>query len=216
MIIGLIGYKGSGKDTFAHILMLQLKYDRHKMEVEDVVFFDTLKNLTSNHDRIGQWENHKWAGKVKEIAGILLGMPDFAERWENDQAFRDQQLPPEWNIDGKPMTYREFLQKLGTEGIRKAVHQNAWVNSLMAEYKDKDRWIISDTRFPNEVDAIKDKGGILVRITRKGMESPSDPHESEAYISDLDADLEVYNATLVGLRAQAIKLIELLEFCNQQ
>lgn len=81
------------------------------------------------------------------------------------------------------MTVREFLQKLGTEGLRNGLHTNVWVNALFADYKRKTQmgpdsfdsptasgdypnWIITDVRFPNEAQAIKELGGVVVRIER--------------------------------------------------
>ncbi len=81
------------------------------------------------------------------------------------------------------MTGRMFLQQLGTDAVRDGLHPNAWVNSLMAEYslgsdiakklvlwdayeKDLPNWIITDTRFPNELAAIKERGGVCIRINR--------------------------------------------------
>ena len=88
------------------------------------------------------------------------------------------------------MTYREFLQKLGTEGMRDGLHTNVWINALFADYTpnpDKTmeesfqeqfltgkseihfklpNWLLTDMRFPNEMDAVKDKGGITIRVNR--------------------------------------------------
>ena len=81
-------------------------------------------------------------------------------------------MGPDWD-----MTYREFLQKLGTEAMRDGLHTNVWVNALFADYiphkkeggfqrsvKDTNgipydfeyeveypNWIITDMRFPNEL-----------------------------------------------------------------
>jgi len=81
-------------------------------------------------------------------------------------------------------TLRWFLQNLGTEAIRNNIHTNAWVNALFADYKpvkkkvrypedDTDEyvselpnWIITDLRFPNEYEAVKQRGGICVRVER--------------------------------------------------
>jgi len=95
------------------------------------------------------------------------------------------------------MTVREFLQKLGTNAIRDGLHENTWVNALMCNYTKTyigDRgnaesehpklrelgikqilptypnWIITDTRFPNELQAVKDKGGICIRVDRQSVE----------------------------------------------
>lgn len=97
------------------------------------------------------------------------------------------------HIEEKVVTVREMLQLLGTQCGRH-IHPNIWINALFADYKSigtklKDtcthpirsiydigeccedgllypNWIITDTRFPNEAKAIKDRGGIVVRIER--------------------------------------------------
>ena len=83
-------------------------------------------------------------------------------------------------------TPRLLLQLLGTDCGRDILHPNIWVNALMADYKIpslpdettfieddtqwiKDRspkWIITDVRFPNELEAVKDRGGITIRVNR--------------------------------------------------
>lgn len=77
-------------------------------------------------------------------------------------------------------TVRSFLQQLGTEAIRNHIHINAWVNALFADYKyiaikqidnlDNGEiypnWIITDVRFPNELEAVKEKDGITIRVNR--------------------------------------------------
>lgn len=35
-------------------------------------------------------------------------------------------------------------------------------------YKQKSNWIITDMRFPNELDAVKQRGGIAIRVERRG------------------------------------------------
>jgi hypothetical protein len=58
-------------------------------------------------------------------------------------------------------------------------------------------WIITDTRFPNEADAIKNAGGILIRVERPGVK-PINDHPSEVgldhwtfdYVINNDGDLE--------------------------
>lgn len=80
-------------------------------------------------------------------------------------------------------TPRLLLQHIGTELFRNQIIDGIWVNALMSEYKPKEElvgttpeniqwgevypnWIITDTRFPNELQAVKDKGGINIRINR--------------------------------------------------
>lgn len=83
------------------------------------------------------------------------------------------------------LTPRLLLQLIGTECGRNIIHPNIWINALFAEYKpirgfherDKSKydsypnWIITDTRFPNELEAIKTREGISIRVNRKKVES---------------------------------------------
>jgi hypothetical protein len=62
--------------------------------------------------------------------------------WE-DQEFKKQYMPEDWRKTtgimseqglGELMTYREFLQRLGTEAMRDGLHTNVWVNALFSDY----------------------------------------------------------------------------------
>lgn len=72
------------------------------------------------------------------------------------------------------MTPRLLMQLLGTDAGRNVIHPNVWVNSSFAQYQRIQRaekfnypnWIFTDVRFPNEVKAIHDKGGIVIKIQR--------------------------------------------------
>lgn len=179
MIIAIGGRMGSGKNTVC----------------------DIIQDLCNKHNG-PNFEQKAFAGKLKEIASLLTGIP--VEKFE-DQEFKKQYMPEEWNsfvsvdfpeMTGeeikdsdsilvettyKRMTYREFLQKLGTEAMRDGLHTNVWVNALFADYKatvkewddlgnDKlveyPLWCITDMRFPNEMEAVKERKGITIRITR--------------------------------------------------
>ncbi len=64
------------------------------------------------------------------------------------------------------LTPRKLLQLLGTEAGRQIIHPNIWVNALFSDYETDSKWIVTDVRFLNEAQAIKDKGGIMIRINR--------------------------------------------------
>jgi hypothetical protein len=151
MIIGINGKIGSGKDTIGEII----------------------RGLClTNKDQV--FEIKKFAGKLKQIGSILSGIP--VEKFE-DQEFKQKHMGLEWE-----MTYREFLQKLGTEAMRDGLHTNVWVNALFADYRlwsdgSKDwypNWIITDMRFPNEMEAIVEKGGLTIRVVRNNNAKYSD------------------------------------------
>ena len=91
-------------------------------------------------------------------------------------------------------TPRFLMQYIGTNLLRNQLHPEIWVNSLMSEYKplvsaqfvlmdlgmntlqlekigksvpiEYPNWIITDTRFENELEAVKKRGGITIRVNR--------------------------------------------------
>lgn len=70
------------------------------------------------------------------------------------------------NKINKNSTLREVLQIVGTELLREGFNKNVHVASTMANIKDKDNVIITDMRFPNEMEAVKKRGGITIRVNR--------------------------------------------------
>ena len=63
------------------------------------------------------------------------------------------------------LTPRILMQLLGTDAGRNIIHPNIWVNSLMRDYNGS-KWLISDVRFPNELEAIKMHNNKLIRVVR--------------------------------------------------
>lgn len=124
MIIGISGRMGHGKNTVADI-------------IEKLC-------LTNNGPK---FEQKAFAGKLKQIASILTGIP--VEKFE-DQEFKKSFLNAEWGtvqdipLNSIPpfadmqfnvmMSVREFIQKLGTEAMRDGLHINVWCNALFSDY----------------------------------------------------------------------------------
>jgi hypothetical protein len=197
MIIGINGKIGSGKDTVGSIIQY-LTYGADKANISyDNWDGQPVWGTEKNSFHKSSWEIKKFAGKLKTIASLLTGIP--VEKFE-DQEFKKQEMPECWNRlqqSGRskvqlPMTYREFLQKLGTEAMRNGLHTNVWVNALFADYQkislnwDCDgnttvltlpNWIITDMRFENELEAIVKKGGITIRVVRPGTVVGNHPSE---------------------------------------
>ena len=185
MIIGINGKIGAGKDTVGTIIQ---------------------GLLYTNKDQSS--EIKKFAGKMKQIASILTGIS--VEKFE-DQEFKECFLDVEWGtvqdipLNSIPpfadmqfnvmMTVREFLQKLGTEAMRDGLHTNVWVNALFADYKKKSNWIITDMRFPNEMEAVVKRHGITIRVTRPVKKSKNTPklHSSETALDKAKFDYEIIN-----------------------
>jgi hypothetical protein len=65
------------------------------------------------------------------------------------------------------LTPRWILQNWGTEVCRKNFHDDIWIASLENKLRhSQDDVVISDCRFPNEIRAIKQAGGRVIRVTR--------------------------------------------------
>lgn len=116
-LIALSGRAGSGKDTVGAIIQYLTS------EKDDRLSFEEWKKLALNNS---YWANKKFAGKLKTIAALLSGVN--IENFE-DQEFKKQRMTADWG-----MTYREFLQRLGTEAMREGLHEEVWVNALFADY----------------------------------------------------------------------------------
>jgi hypothetical protein len=226
MIVGINGYAGSGKDTVGIIIQYLLSKP-DKVSIEEVT-----KNYKDHEywlEEQSEWEIRKFAGKLKDIAEHLTGIP--LEKFE-DQEFKKTLLGPEWGtVEHNPlnnipvfedvqfnslMSVRDFLQKLGTDALRMGLHDNVWVNALMADYKlieygDDEQghypnWVVTDTRFPNEAKAIKDNGGVIIRIDRPGVE-PINTHPSEIGLDGWSFDYKIVNNSDIFSLKQTIETI---------
>ncbi len=143
MIIGLVGFKGCGKDTVANYL---IENSGETWTRES--FASSLKDSLAS---VFQWnrsmlegdteESREWRETVDEWWANKLGMPDF--------------------------TPRIALQVCGTDLWRNKFHDDIWLLSLERKLTTaKHNVIITDTRFPNEIKLIKELGGKIVRVRR--------------------------------------------------
>lgn len=105
----------------------------------------------------------------------------------------------EGDLKQKPMpllqgkTPREFMQLLGTEFGRDLIGDRFWIDLWLATAKDVlevggGRVVVDDCRFPNEADAVRRVGGLIVKLTgRGGIEGG---HSSEGQTFEVDAVIE--------------------------
>lgn len=131
-----------------------------------------------------EWTRYGYAdGFMRNMDGtpIMNNKQCSKERYE--QEFRTN-----WQTAYKhEYTVRELLQLVGTNAIRNVIHEDAWVNALMSQYRCScdhqipfedniahvefdtcvaPNWVITDVRFENEAKAIKDRDGVIIRINR--------------------------------------------------
>jgi len=103
---------------------------------------------------------------------------------------------------------RPFLVCWGTD-IMRSINNNIWVEKIESSLKDDVVNIITDLRFPNELDWIKKQKGFSVMIKRQGVE-PANEYEkvyNEQMVKDIDLDFEIGNfedSKLIQLTANEI------------
>lgn len=193
-LIAISGKIGSGKNTVATILQLiRLRYLKNNGNVDIVklnIDFDSF-NLRNLRLMCEDWDVHSqmaFGRKLKLICSILIGEKDVS-KFENAY-FKSSKLPTEWN-NPEPLTVRKMLQIVGTEALRDKLHPNVWVNALFADYNSYSKWVITDMRFPNEFEAVKEKGGICIRVNRDSSEKSD--HLSETALDNHQFDFTIDN-----------------------
>ena len=122
--------------------------------------------------------------------------------WENMPRFQNMSLMVKMPIDARKswgwregqMTAREFMQFLGTDVMRKMyepVHVDHAINRILSEQSNLA--IVPDVRFPNEVKAIQDAGGKVIRLTRNILK---DNHASECGLDPENFDWDNFDAVI--------------------
>ena len=172
-IIGVTGLKFNGKDTVANYICNKYGYRR-------IAFADILK----------------------EICAVLFGFTD-----EQLNGSEKEVKDPNWFN----MTPRQILQFVGTELFRDNM------SKLNSEFKN-DFWllcckkkisdilnldknallVISDVRFTNEGDMIKNMDGVVFRVMRNNVNKITDLHASEKFILSLDVFHEFSNNSSIN------------------
>ena len=206
MIVGLVGFIGAGKGAVADLLV-----DRHDFFKES--FANSVKDAVSV---IFGWDR-----------ALLEGDTPESRAWrEQDDKFWSEKL-------GKSFSPRLALQLMGTEAGRDVFHPDLWVHTVLRRCENApwNNYVIADVRFPNEIKAIREAGGIVIRVKRGdepewynvalkvnkknnyyGMaEQYPNVHFSEwAWIgSDIDAEI-ANNSTLEDLIEKVDSLVNLV------
>jgi hypothetical protein len=169
MLVGIAGCLQSGKDTVAKLwqkVYIKKLRDEGKIVDMDMIDYRVRYGNFNNLNTLSQWKNKKFAYKLKQIVALIFNCN--VEDLENEE-FKNSRTPDDLtpiSASGK-ITYRQALQLIGTDIFRNQYHPDIWVNILLNEYDDKnENWIISDCRFHNEMDAIKKKGGLIIKVIR--------------------------------------------------
>ena len=158
------------------------------------------------HNATG-YEVVSFADKLKDVTCVLSGC---TRKDLEDYEFKEKRCVPPYLVpycgDVEKPTFRAFLQHFGSE-IMRGTNDNIWIDSTLLNCDENT--IVSDVRFPNEAEAIRKRGGIIIKIERDGC--GGDTHSSETSIDDIKCDFIIANdTTLENLVANVDSLIRLL------
>ena len=180
MIIGVTGFKRSGKDSVCNALVsnfdfIKKSFDFPIKEIVKIIFL---------------WDDN-FIENCKEEIDPLWGISP-------GQAL--QHLETDWAQKALCESYPLF---------KETTYRNLWVNRLFLDLQKNDpklekNYCISDVRSSHEVAEIKKHNGIIIKVKRNNRAS-CDMHESEQGIKDLDPDFVFLNTgTLNDLSCQVI------------
>lgn len=163
-LVAFSGYARSGKDTAADAL-LPLGFQR-------VAFADKLREALIALNPIVDFESNV---SVVRVADVI--------REHGWNGYKETEFGPE---------VRELLQRLGTEVGRNVIGQNVWVDAALNNLDPSGKYVVTDCRFVNEADAVRNRGGKIYRITRPGN-GPANNHPSETSLDDYLFDGVFFN-----------------------
>lgn len=192
MIIGIAGGSKRERNLLALVIQYHIYCDAMKKVYttftysEDQFVFQVQQYPDYSFgemERAG-WELKSFSEKLKQCASIILNIPLFS--FEDEDVLQSN-LSQAWCryfytdykgrkhrteldnanpdfYDCTPMTVQKFLDEFASDACRDVVHNDFWINALMQEYVEDDKWIITDIKYINEADAIIKRGGKLIKI----------------------------------------------------
>lgn len=227
-IIGIKGFKGSGKDTVASMISYILHDGIMKANYDTWLLYH--KNGFVENDEIIIHFADKLKDDISEFCGIDRKLLDKQEIKENyyynfktgivstnikdadyviNNALEFDNLSTLLLLNTNvSIKIRVLLQYYGTNVIRNHFWYNAFVHYTINKAFDirnkLGQCIIADARFDNECNVIKVCGGKIIRVDRRVN---NDNHESEQ-IKICDDDYVIDNTgTLVGLFYKVLKFV---------
>ncbi|WP_051593498.1 hypothetical protein [Achromobacter sp. DH1f] len=143
----------------------------------------------------GAYTELSFASPIREFVAGLLGctVPEL-------EPIKEDVIP--WC--GK--SPRQLMQTLGTEWGRKMVSETFWIDQAMQriqrEWARGQMVVISDVRFDNEAEAIRNAGGCILHLSRPDGARTVAQHLSEAGVERKPGDYSIINdGSLRALRS---------------
>lgn len=227
-IVGIKGFKGSGKDTVASMISYILHDGIMKASYDTWLLYH--KNDFIENDEIIIHFADKLKDDISEFCGIDRKLLDRQEIKENyyynfktgivSTNIKDVECVINTVLEYDNLStllllnnnisikIRALLQYYGTNVIRNHFWNEAFIRYTMNKAFDiknsKGQCIIADARFEDECMAIKYYGGKIIRVDRRVN---NDNHESEQIKISQDDYVIDNTGTLVGLFYKVLKFV---------
>jgi hypothetical protein len=202
MLIGLHGRARSGKDTACQFILDWA--EENEVDARRDAFADRLKLSAARlfyPDIDVKWAL-EWADLMKSDGTVTI-------------TFTDPVSEPVSVTE--ELTGRQLLQRYGTEAHRDVFDTDFWVNAVMDTYRpDDELLVVTDIRFPNEAEAIREAGGEVWQVLRTQNVDLEDTHASEQPLSpDLIDHVLVNDRSLDHLRSLAVSRVQRLYYTER-
>lgn len=148
-------------------------------------------------DRYG-WLHYFFAKPLKEGCNIMFNLSE--EEIKNKEK----------KIDRWDKSPRQLYQLLGTD-VARAIDDKVWIKGAQnfIDNNPDSSIVITDVRFPNEADWIRDNNGIVIFLEREIADIEHCYHSSENSLSGEDVDFYIENdRTIDALHLQIYNCLE--------
>ena len=171
-LIGIGGRLASGKDSIADYLS-----DAHgwqKMGMSDplhqsMMTLNPIVNMTHHH-------------LVEELTTVR---------------YAELTVQEGYTLAKENFEYRRLLQVFGTEVIRELFGNSVWVDFARKRVLEcigkQENVILTDLRYPNEIDLVRELGGSAWWVDRPGFNTAGE-HTSENSVNEDDFDVTISNS----------------------
>lgn len=168
-LLALYGWSRSGKDSTARILVRDFGFEQRAMA-------DRIRKILIGLDP-----------KVALDNGDIMCLIELFEQCDHN-----------WDTVKKVSKESvDLMIRLG-QACRDVLGIDVWMNSVIPPDNKTLRIVISDLRQPNEYEAIKERGGQVLKIVRPGTEKRG----MDGLLDSYDFDAVIYNqGSLVDLKA---------------
>lgn len=191
-ILGLGAMAGAGKDTFLGLLA-------DRPDIVNVKFADALTDEVAAlfSERVTR-EDFQALRDNSHDKDVKMGV--FRVRNVEDHGYRQFLYRNGYDMDA-PMSIRDHLVIYGTDYVRQYLGDDSyWLDKGMRRIREVTEKglipVVTDVRFPNEAQAIKDMGGTLVSITADWLANralDAITAKAEGLLKDVQFDAKLIN-----------------------